>query len=152
MRRLEIGPPELGVLAGMLRKVEFFSPLTIGQLDKVLPAVMLHHYEAGETVFRQGDKGDAFYIVYEGYIEVRVRRMLFLSTPVACLGPGHFLGEIALISSEPRTASVVCLKPTLLFTLVAEDFRFVLKENPAAAAEMKRIAARRKFATDHQSK
>ena len=150
MKRLEIGPPELGVLAGMLRKVEFFSPLTVGQLDKVLPAVMLHAYDSGETVFRQGDVGDAFYIIYRGSVEIRLRKMLFFSTPVACLGPGHFIGEIALISNEPRTASVVCSSsPTLLFTLVAADFQFVLKENPAAAEEMKRIAARRKFVTTH---
>ena len=151
MKRLDIGAPELGVLSRMLRKVEFFSPLTIGQLDKVLPSVMLLAYEDGETVFKQGQKGDAFYIVYKGAVDVKLRKALLFSTTVARLKEGDFFGEIALVSAEPRTASVVCAGPTFLFTLVSEDFQFVLRENPAAAEEMKRISARRKFATDHRS-
>lgn len=149
MQRLEIGPGELGALAGMMRKVDFFSPLTVGQLEKVLPRVMLGSYSAGETVFRQGEAGDAFYIVYKGKVDVRLRRWLVLSKSVATLGPGAFFGEIALISDEPRTASVACAEPSLLFTLLAADFRFVLDENPQAAAEMRSIAAQRRFASAH---
>ena len=149
MERLTVGAGELGVLAGMLRKVEFFAPLTVGQLDKVLPHVRLHSYSAGEKVFRQGEAGDAFYIIYKGKVEVRLRRMLVLSKTVAALEPGSFFGEIALVSDEPRTATVVCSEPTLLFALIAADFQFVLHENPAAAKEMERIAARRKFDSSH---
>lgn len=152
MKKLDIGPTELGLLAHMLRKVEFFTPLTIGQIEKVLPTVMLYSYDKGETVFSQGQKGDAFYIVYRGSVEIRLRQWLVLSKTVATMKPGDFLGEIALISDEPRTATVVCAEPTLMFTLIAEDFKFVLHENPAAAEEMRKIAARRKFASIHQAK
>lgn len=151
MQRLEVGPSELGILASMLRKVEFFAPLTVGQLEKVLPHVRIHSFGPGETVFRQGEKGDAFYIVYKGSVEVRLKRLVFLSKTVATLKPGDFLGEIALISDEPRTATIVAAEPTMLFTLISTDFQFVLHENPAAAAEMQRIAARRKFDSAHSS-
>ena len=151
MKKLEIGATELGLLAHMLRKVEFFTPLTVGQLDKVLPAIMLYSYEKGETVFRQGQKGDAFYIIYKGSVDIRLRKWLVFTKSVATLKAGEFLGEIALISDEPRTATVVTAEPTLMFVLIADDFKLVLGENPAAAAEMARIAARRKFASSHQS-
>lgn len=151
MKKLEIGLTELGILAHMLRKVEFFTPLTVGQLDQVLPSIMLYAYDAGETVFSQDQKGDAFYIVYKGSVDVRVRQWLVLSKKIATLREGDFLGEIALISQEPLTASVVAAEPTLLFTLIADDFKFVLNENPGAAKEMKRIGARRKFASDHEA-
>lgn len=152
MKRLEIGTPELGVLAGMMRKVDFFSPLTVGQLDKVLPAVLLYEHAPGETVFKQGQAGDAFYIVYEGKVEVSIASgFLGLSSKtVATLEKGAFFGEIALISAEPRTATVRCAERTLLFTLVASDFKFVLAENPSASDEMRRIAERRRFETSHQ--
>lgn len=149
MQRLEVGASELGVLAHMLRKVDFFAPLTVGQLEQVLPHVRIHQFEAGETVFRQGEAGDAFYIVYKGSVEVRLKRWVLFSKKVATLPEGAFFGEIALISSEPRTATIVAAEPTMLFTLVSGDFQFVLRENPAAEAEMKRIAARRKFDSAH---
>ena len=151
MKKLDIGATELGLLAHMLRKVEFFTPLTIGQLERVLPAVMLYSYDKGETVFSQGQKGDAFYIVYRGSVDILLKRWVVLSKKVATLKEGDFLGEIALISDEPRTASVVAAEPTMLFTLIADDFKFVLSENPAAADEMRRIAARRKFASAHKA-
>lgn len=151
MKQIEIGATELGLLSRMLRKVEFFTPLTVGQLERVLPTVMLYSYEKGETVFSQGRKGDAFYIVYQGSVEVRLRHWLVLSKTIATLKTGDFFGEIALISDEPRTATIVASEPALLFTLIADDFKFVLQENPGAAEEMKRIGARRKFATSHQA-
>lgn len=151
VEQLQVGDPELGYLSKLLRKVDFFSPLTIGELEKVLSHVMLFSYAAGETVFRQGAPGDAFYIVYKGKVDVRLKRFLWLKKTVASLGEGDFFGEIALISSEPRNATVTCSEPTLLFTLISQDFALVLKENPAAAKEMESIAARRKFATKHEA-
>lgn len=151
MKKLTIGATELGLLAHMMRKVEFFTPLTIGQLEKILPTIMLYSYDKGETVFSQGQKGDAFYIIYQGSVDIRLKQWLVLSKKIATLKAGDFLGEIALISDEPRTASVVCTEPTMLFTLISEDFKFVLHENPAAAEEMRKIAARRKFASSHQA-
>ncbi|HXS99339.1 MAG TPA: cyclic nucleotide-binding domain-containing protein [Elusimicrobiota bacterium] len=149
MERLEVGAAELGVLSRMLRKVEFFAPLTVGQLDQVLPHVRIHSFSPGEKVFSQGDPGDAFYIVYKGSVEVRLSRLLFLSKKVATLREGDFFGETALVSKEPRNATIVAAEPALLFALIADDFQFVLNENPAAAQEMKRVAVRRKFDSAH---
>ena len=151
MKQIEIGATELGLLSRMLRKVEFFTPLTTGQLDRVLPSIMLYAYDRGETVFSQGRKGDAFYIIYKGSVDIRLKEWVVLSKKIATLKAGEFFGEIALTSDEPRTASVVAAEPTLLFTLIADDFKFVLNENPGAAEEMKRIGARRKFASDHKA-
>lgn len=151
MKRLEVGGTELGILSKLMRKVDFFAPLTVGQLEEVLSHVMLFSYDPGETVFRQSDPGDAFYIVYKGKVDVRLKGFLWLKKTVASLGEGDFFGEIALVSSDPRNATVTCAEPTLLFTLISRDFQFVLKENPAAAKEMEGIAARRKFASARQS-
>lgn len=150
MRKLALADAELGLLARMLRQVDFFSPLTVGQLDQVLPYIGLYSCETGETVFKQGDPGDAFYIVYKGRVSVRVKKsLLSLACVVADLGPGGFFGEIALVSNQPRSATVVCEEPTDLFTLLPADFAFVLRENPAVAAQMKRIAESRKFENRH---
>ena len=149
MKQLEVGAAELGILAHMLHKIEFFAPLTVGQLERVLPYIRLNSYSSGETVFRQGDVGDAFYIVYKGSVQVRLPRMVILSKTVATLKAGDFFGEMALIASEPRSATIVAAEPIQLFTLLSEEFQLILRDNPAAAEEMRRISARRKFDSAH---
>jgi CRP-like cAMP-binding protein len=152
MNKIAVGDAELANLARMLHKVDFFAPLTVGQLEKVLPYVLLYSYEAGESVFKQGEIGDAFFIVESGEVEVWVKKGWFSSGKlVATLGPGTFFGEMALISREKRNATVKCSAPSRVFALVAADFQFVLKENPQASAEMARIAERRKFDSSHKT-
>lgn len=151
MQKLKVGDAEVGVLARLMGRVDFFAPLTVGQIEQILPYVMLYSYGAGETVFKQGELGDGFYIVYSGSVAVSVNKGLFsFSKQVATLKAGDFFGEIALISREPRNATVVCAEPAQLFALVAADFQLVLQQNPKAAAEMKRIAERRRFDTSHR--
>lgn len=136
---------------GVLRKIDFFTPLTVGQLEQVLPTVMLYAYDAGEKISSRGQKGDAFYIVYKGRVDIKLRHWMILSKKIATLREGEFVGETALISDEPRNATVTAAEPTMLFTLLADDFKFALTENPGAADEMRRIGKRRKFASDHHA-
>ena len=134
----------------MMRGIEFFSPLTVGQIDLVLPQIRLFSYGAGDTVFSQGETGDAFYIVYKGKVAINVKKgLLSFKKTIATLGPGAFFGEMALISNAPRSATIVCAEPCELFVLVAGDFKFILEQNPNARAEMKRIAERRGFDSKH---
>lgn len=152
MEKLAMTDSAYAALAKAMRKVEFFAPLTMGQLEQIVPYIMLWSYKPGETVFSQGEPGDAFYIVMDGAVSVRLKRWVFFSKPVAKLGPGDFFGEMALLANDPRSASVVSEADTRLFVLLSADFAFMLKKNPAFAAEMQKLADRRKFMSSHQGK
>lgn len=152
MDKLPMGDAEYGLLARVLRKVDFFAPMTIGQMEKVLPYIMLYSYRAGEKVFKQGEKGDAFYIVNSGKVEVRISKWFFSTKTLAALGPGDFFGEMALLSSDPRSATVATTEPTRLFVLLQADFQYILNENPTFAEEVKKIVARRKFVSAQAKK
>jgi trk system potassium uptake protein len=150
MRKLPIAEADLVALARMMGRIDFFSPLTVGQVEQILPFVGLYGFDRGQTVFKQGEVGDAFYLVHSGSVEVRVKQgWLSFAKKVAVLGEGAFFGEMALISSEPRSATIVCAAPTKLFALTAADFKFVLVENPATALQMRRTAAQRRFESSH---
>ena len=146
MKKLEMGETEYKSLARTLHKVDFFAPFTVAQLDALLPHIRLYSYESGERIFKRGDPGDAFYIIYEGRILVSIKRSFFSFTKkLAVLSPGDFFGEMALLDRSPRSAAVKTEEGTKLFVLLADDFEAIVKKNPAFGEEVRNVARRRKF-------
>jgi CRP-like cAMP-binding protein len=146
MVKLEPSQEDLAGLSRLLRKVEFFAPLNLAQIEKLLPFILFYGYERGETVVRQGEIGDAFYILHVGQLEVAAKKWLLgFSKKLAVLNPGDCFGEMSLLERTPRNATVRCLCPSKLFALTWNDFDYILKENAAFAEEIKRIAARRRI-------
>jgi CRP-like cAMP-binding protein len=72
------------------------------------------------------------------------------SKKVAELGPGSIVGEMSLLTREPRTATVVCEEPAKVFVLLADHFDEALRQNPAFAEQIKKLAADRKFELSHK--
>jgi CRP-like cAMP-binding protein len=74
-------------------------------------------FRDGETVTREGEPGEEFYIVTEGRLRVSQHGAL-----VRELGPGDFLGEIALVDGRPRTATVTAVGPVEALVIRRADF------------------------------
>jgi len=147
MKPLQISNSDYDMLARTLRRVDFFKPLDLDQLAKAIPFILLFGYESGEKVFKQGTEGDAFYIVLEGKVDVKVSKLplgLFPST-VATLETGGFFGEMALFSKEKRNASVVTNGPARLFVLLKRQFDKFLAENPGFKDKVEQIVMKRGF-------
>jgi len=146
METLKMSNSDYANLARMLRKLDFFASMTVHQIDLVMPYITLCRLGKGEKVFKQGDKGDSLYIVYEGSVSVRVKKGFWsFSRRVATLSPCDFFGETALLSREPRNATVTCETESKLFVLFSDDFETVLGKNPALASEMKKVSEHRKI-------
>ncbi len=98
--------------------------------------------EAGEILFRAGDAGDSLYVVVAG----RVR--LLAGEPgaeqaIRDLGPGELFGETALLTGEPRTATIVAVRDTELYRLSAESAgRYLFSEVSAMCRAMTTLARR----------
>lgn len=138
-------------LSRVLRKVDFFAPLKMGQLELVLQYMLMYQVKEGETICKQGDKGDAFFIVRDGKYGVFVKKGFFsLSKKIAVMGEGDFFGEMALVTNEPRSATVTCEEPGRLYVMTTGNFNFVLNKNPAFRAEIKQIVELRKFRSKHE--
>ncbi len=147
MQPIEISNTNYDKLAKTLRRVDFFQPLDLDQLAKAIPFILLFQYADGEEVFKVGSKGDAFYIVCEGSVDVMVSKWplgLFPKT-VAVLKPGQFFGEMALFAGETRNATVVANGHTTLFVLLKKEFDRFLAENPGFKEKVEQIVSRRSF-------
>src|SRR2546430_725119 len=100
-----------------LRAIEMFAPLPAPTLEALAASLTRLEVPAGETIFRQGDDGDRFYIVNSGEIEIEID-----GRGANVLGPGDHFGEIALLRDIPRTATARARKETQLFALDRDAF------------------------------
>ena len=97
---------------------------------------------AGQTVVREGDDPDAFFIVVRGLVGV-YRSYDGEEREVNRLGPGEFFGEIGLLSGEPRVATVRALEPSELLRLDQETFQRLISASAATREQLDRVAQER---------
>ena len=137
-----------GIDTAFLRASDLFE----NQPDEVLKAVLvqgqLQDYGPGQVVFSQGDEGDRLYIVKSGALEVLASPSDGADPiPVAYLGPGEVLGELALLTGSPRSASVRAPERAELFTVDKAVFLDFMKTLPAFARNLCLVLAKRLEAT-----
>jgi MFS family permease len=122
----------------MLREVEMFAPLPLATIENVSRRVDAVHVHAGETVVREGDYGDRFFMVVEGRLDVSCERGDY--PPV---GAGDVFGEIALLQDVPRTATVTARDDCLLYALDRESFLCAVSSHTSAAGAARRVVSER---------
>ena len=92
-------------------------------------------YGEGEVILREGDTSKEMYIIHEG--EVRVTKMIAgKETVLGSMGRGDFFGEMSLLESEARTATIVAIKPTKCLVIQAGGLLVRLRRDPTFAFEM----------------
>ena len=101
----------------LLRGVAFFRPLQLTTIEDLAGRLVDERVPAGSVVVSQGGSGDRFYIIETGELETHVD-----GRHVRDLQPGDSFGEIALMRSVPRTATVVARTDASLVALSREDF------------------------------
>ncbi|HNW45392.1 MAG TPA: cyclic nucleotide-binding domain-containing protein [Elusimicrobiales bacterium] len=150
MKKLVITDADSVQFTKVVKKIKLFASMNMGLMEKILNRIAYYQCDKGEKVCKQGGPGDAFYVVNEGKLEVSVREAFLFSRTLAHLGPGDCFGEMALLTREPRNATVTCEEDSKIFVLMIENFDQVLEENPTFATEMKKLAADRDFELKHK--
>jgi MFS family permease len=121
-----------------LRAVAMFAPLSLATIENVSRRVDAIEVHAGETVIREGEYGDRFYVVANGVLDVSCERGAY---PPVSAGDGF--GEIALLQDVPRTATVTARDECLLYALDRESFLCAVSSHPSAANAARSLASTR---------
>jgi CRP/FNR family cyclic AMP-dependent transcriptional regulator len=126
----------------LIRQVPLFSLCSAKELAEVAAiADELDLPEGGELI-REGDVGREFFVIVEGEVVVTKK-----GRKLATLGRGDFLGEIALVSGAPRTASAKTTAPTRALVIRDRDFRTLLRRAPHIQLKVLQALADRLAAT-----
>ena len=116
-----------------LTAVPLFSRCSARELRIVARHVEPVRLPGGSVLFREGDTGDAFFIVLDGRAEVRKGRS---DRKVNTLTTGAYFGEMALLDAAPRSATVVAATDLELAVLGARIFRTLLRELPTVSERL----------------
>lgn len=126
-----------------------FEPVDPGDVFKQIePLLEYVSLSRGETLFRQGDAGDAMYVVVYGRLRVTQKDERGAERTLGYLTRGSSMGEIALLSGEARTASLFALRDCLLIKLSKATFFRLADQYPRLILEMTRGLAERLRARD----
>jgi CRP-like cAMP-binding protein len=134
-------PPE--TTFGFLKGSDLFEHQPEEVLRAVLAQGVLVEFGPGQAVFRQGEAGDRLYIVKSGVLEVVAARDGGDLTPLAYLGEGEVVGELALLTGSPRSATVRCPQRAVVLTLDKAVFIDLMQTLPTFARDMCVVLAKR---------
>jgi hypothetical protein len=112
-------------------RVGLFQPLSRTELGRVGRFSREMNIEAGQVLCRQGDLGDELFLIVHG--DATVSRN---GREVATLGPGMYFGELALLTDEPRNATVTASTDMVLLVLNRRSFRQVVDTTPSVVHKL----------------
>jgi CRP-like cAMP-binding protein len=121
-----------------LRSTEPFGSLTPPEAAVLRSFMERFDAEEGSTIVRQGEVGDALYLIETGHADVRVD-----DHTIAALGPGQHFGEISLLTGGERIADVVAATDMALLRLGRDDFERYLAHLVGVEESMARTASQR---------
>lgn len=125
-----------------LRQVPLFAGVEPAKLKLLAFTSKRVNYRAGQVLFRQGEEGDAAYVLLSGNAEILVASDEG-EIKIAELGPNSILGEIAILCDTSRTATVRASVALEALQISKDHFLRLLREFPEITVEIVRVLARR---------
>ena len=120
-------------LAARILRHAFGDALDDASLEALSQAAVQEVYTAGDVFVRQGEIGDALYVIVEGLVEVSQKLDDGQEIVLAILEPGQYVGELALLDQEPRMATCRAVTPLTLLSFNQQVFTGLTHDNPAVA-------------------
>ena len=131
---------KLGIaIINLLRGLPIFEGLGDGELRKMARLFTQKLYRAGETIFGKGDSGNEAYVVMRGAIDILLEPD---KKPIATIGNGQILGELAFLDGAKRGAIARASKPSILLIIQRSAFNMLAQQEPKLGMVVMRNIAR----------
>jgi CRP/FNR family transcriptional regulator/CRP/FNR family cyclic AMP-dependent transcriptional regulator len=127
----------------LLKEIELFSELNENELNEVAATAQVKHLEADHAIFHEGDTSDAIYITITGRVKIVTTSSDGKEFILTVLGAGQVFGEMGLLETAPRSASVITVTDVELLVIKREEFEHLLSSSPGISRKLMTILSRR---------
>jgi CRP/FNR family cyclic AMP-dependent transcriptional regulator len=139
-RRVCLGTFILSTLSGrkaiMFSQIPLFESLSEQELEAITRHAVTKGYKRSTVVISKGDHTDSLYVILSGKVKVFLSDDSGKEYVLTTLGPGEYFGEMALLDTEPRSASIVTLEPSRFSIISRQDFLHHLADHPEIALKL----------------
>jgi CRP-like cAMP-binding protein len=122
----------------LISRVPLFEGCSQSELARIAAITVQVEVPEGEVMIREGEPGEDFFVLVEGTAEVRRGKRR-----VATLGAGDFVGEIALLTDAPRTATIRATSPVSTLRATRRGFSALLETSPGIQRKIRKALADR---------
>ncbi len=128
-----------------LGRVPIFEHCTPEEIASLATVAQEHSYPAGQLIVTQGTPGQAFYLILSGRVGIERD-----GSVLGAFGPGDFFGEMSLLDSAPRSATIRAIDDTACLMLSSWDFKGLLERTPSIAIKLLEVLSRRLRVADER--
>src|SRR5260370_17728977 len=122
--------------AGTLRSVPLFESLDSKATAELGKYLTIHDYPKSATIFRNGDPGDAMYLIDFGKVRISITDADGSVVTLAELGAGDFFGDMAMLDGHGRSANATATEDVRLAELTRDDFLSFMRSDPRVTIEL----------------
>lgn len=129
----------------LLKNTDFFRDLPDEELLRLSARMIERSYPPNHAIVREGSPGDAMFLIVDGKVEIRKRdpKNNDFDVTITTLNNGAAFGEMALLTGNPRSATVMATGNTKVLVLMKNDFDVLLHEHQSLSIALSRIVADR---------
>ncbi len=127
----------------VLNKISLFSELSNSDLEAVTKLAVTRNFPKNTIILCEGDESDSLYVILSGKVKVYLSDDEGKEVTLNVQGEDEYFGELALLDSAPRSASVVTLEKTQLAVISKSSFEQCMEKNPGISLKVSRGLARR---------
>jgi CRP-like cAMP-binding protein len=135
---------EVSEILDRIAHIRLIQDLPPSEVQAIVPLLQLLIVEPDTVICEEGDVGDCMFLIVEGEAEIFKGRQR-----MATLGRGEVFGEMSVLTTEPRSATVMAQTPMKLYSLSRPDYESVVVRSPHLAGALSRTLARRLRETTH---
>jgi CRP/FNR family transcriptional regulator, cyclic AMP receptor protein len=127
----------------MLKNIPLFTYLTEQDLTALTAEAVTKSHPKNTVILNEGEKSDSLYVILSGKVKVMMSGPDGREIILTMLGPGEFFGELSLVDSQPRSATVATMEPSQFSVISKADFKRVMAKSPQMADHVMQGLAQR---------